>query len=167
MLKTLQLKPNPAGKDRTRYGGVTAAQLAAEWVDLKNVGNRNIDVTGVIAKHVAYPPGASQGHWELVTSFTKGILEPGQVIRIHAGKDRGTGVIRQEDLFGANFHLFTGKDRYIWNNDKADCSSLWLAGQRDPFDAAWYTANPPEGAVLVRSGNNLVPVSAGYAWAGR
>lgn len=167
MLKTVKLKPNPAGKDRTRYGGMTAAQLAAEWVDLKNVGNQSIDVTGVIAKHVAYAPGAAQGHWEVVLSFSKGILAPGQVIRIHAGQDRGTGVIRPEDLAGANFHLFTGEDRYIWNNDKADCSSLWVPGQRDPFDAAWYAANPEEGAVLVRSGNNLVPVSAGYAVARR
>lgn len=163
MLKTVQLKPNPAGKDRTRFGGVTAAQLAAEWVDLKNVGNQNLDVSAVIAKHVAYPPGASQGHWEVVTSFTKGILTPGQVIRIHAGQDRGIGVIRAEDLAGATFHLFTGEDRYVWNNDKADCSSLWIARQNDPFDAAWYAANPPEGVVLIRSGNSLVPQSAGYA----
>jgi hypothetical protein len=162
MLKTVQLKPNPPGKDRTRYG-VTATQLAAEWVDLKNVGNRSINVTGVIAKHVAYAPGASRGHWEVFTSFSKGILTPGQVIRIHAGKDRGTSIIRPEDLAGANFHLFTGEDRYIWNNDKADCSSLWIAGRTDPFDATWYAANPPDGAVLIRSGNNLVPQSAGYA----
>ena len=166
MLKTVQLKPKPAGKDRTRHGA-TAAQLAAEWVDLKNVGNQNIDVAGVIAKHVAYAPGAKQGHWEVVLSFSKGILSPAQVIRIHAGKDRGTGVIRAEDLTGADFHLFTGEDHYIWNNDKADCSSLWVMGQNDPFDAAWYAANPPEGAILVRSGNNLVPVSAGYAVARR
>lgn len=162
MLKTVQLKPNPMGKDRTRYGA-TAAQLAAEWVDLKNMGNQNIDVAGVIAKHVAYVPGATQGHWVVVTSFSKGLLAPGQVIRIHAGKDRGTGVIRAEDLAGADFHLFTGEDSYIWNNDKADCSSLWAPGRNDPFDAAWYSANPPEGAVLVRSGDNLVPLSAGYA----
>ena len=130
---------------------------------MKNLGNRNIDLSGVVAKHVAYAPGASQGHWEVVTSFRKGILAPGQVVRVHAGKDRGTGVIRPEDLAGADFHLFTGEDRYVWNNDKADCSSLWIAGQRAPFDSAWYAANPPEGAVLVRSGNNLVPVKAGYA----
>lgn len=167
MLKTVQLKPNPAGKDRTRYGGLTADQLAAEWVDLKNVGNQSIDVSGVIAKHVAYAPGAAQGHWELVTSFNKGTLAPGQVIRIHTGKDRGSGVIRPEDLTGATFHLFTGEDRYLWNNDKADCSSLWLPGQHNPFDAVWYSANPPEGAVLVRSGDALVPATAGYAVAGR
>jgi hypothetical protein len=167
MLKTVQLKPNPAGKDRTRYGGMTAAQLAAEWVDLKNVGTKTIDVAGVIVKHVAYSPGATQGHWEKVLSFGTGHLAVGQVIRIHSGKDRGTDVIRPEDLAGATFHLFTGEDRYIWNNDKADCSSLWVPGQQDPFDEAWYAANPPEGVVLIRSGNNLIPASAGYAAAVR
>lgn len=157
MLQTVQLKPNPIGKDRTRFGGLSATQLAAEWVDLKNVGNRNIDVSAVVAKHVAYSPGASQGHWEVVTSFSKGILSPGQVIRIHAGQDRGIGVIRAEDLAGATFHLFTGEDRYVWNNDKADCSSLWGVGQNEPFDAAWYTGSPSEGVILIRSGNSLLP----------
>jgi hypothetical protein len=166
MLKTVRLKPNPAGKDRSRFGA-TAAQLAAEWVDLKNVGNQSIDVTGVVNKHVAYAAGASQGHWETVLSFSKGVLAPGQVIRIHAGHDRGTAVIRPEDLAGADFHLFTGEDRYIWNNDKADCSSLWIPGQNNPFDSAWYAADPAEGAILVRSGNNLVPASVGYASVGR
>jgi hypothetical protein len=155
MLKTSQLKPNPAGKDRTRLGA-TAAQLAAEWVDLKNVGKQKIDVSRVIVKHVAYAPGLAQGHWKLLLSFSKGILAPGQVIRIHAGKDRGPSVIRAGDLAGADFHLFTGEDRYLWNNDKTDCSSLWLPGQSNPFDLAWYAANPPEGAILVRSGDNLV-----------
>jgi hypothetical protein len=166
MLKTVRLKPNPAGKDRTR-AGATAAQLAAEWVDLKNLGNDRIDLTGVVVKHVAYAPGAVQGHWEVVQSFSKGILSPGQVVRFHAGQDRGVGVIRAEDLSGADFHLFTGDDRYIWNNDKADCSSLWYSGLSDPFDAAWYAANPPEGAVLVRSGNNLVVQAAVGAFASR
>ena len=166
MLKTYRLKPNPAGKDRTR-SGATPAQLAAEWVDLKNVGNQSIDVTGVIAKHVAYAPGASKGHWEVVLSFTKGVLAPGKVIRIHAGQDRGSSVIRTEDMAGAGFHLFTGEDRYIWNNDKADCSSLWVPGQNEPFDSAWYAANTDEGAVLVRVGDSLQQQGASVAAARR
>ena len=155
MLKTIRLKPNPTGKDRTRHGA-TAAQLAAEWVDIQNTGKQAVDVTGVVVMHVAYRPGASQGHWEKVLSLPKVVLASGRVIRIHAGQTRPAGVIRPEDLAGADIHLFTGEDRYIWNNDRADCSSLWLPGKNDPFDKAWYAEKPAEGAILLRSGDWLV-----------
>ncbi len=163
--QTYRLKPNPAGKDRGRFGA-TPSQLAAEWVDLRNTGAAAVALTGVTLTHVAYKPGASQGHWEPVFTFGQGVLNPGQVVRIHAGQAR-TGVILPEDLAGADYHLFTGEDRYVWNNDRGDCSSLWEAGQPGPYDSACYPAAPPEGVVLVRSGNALVVPAGSYAAAGR
>lgn len=164
--QTIRMKPNPAGKDRSR-NGATPAQLAAEWVDLQNIGTRPVDVAGVTLKHIAYAPGAAQGHWEAVFGFARGVLKAGQVVRIHAGQDRGVAVIRPADLVGADFHLFSGHDRYVWNNDRGDCSSLWQAGQANPYDTACYTAPPPEGVVLVRSGGSLtVPAATAKAVAG-
>jgi hypothetical protein len=33
-LQIVRIKPNPAGRDRNRYGQTPAAQLAAEWVTI-------------------------------------------------------------------------------------------------------------------------------------
>jgi hypothetical protein len=156
-LQTVQLKPNPPGKDRTRYGGATATQLGAEWADIKNVGSRDVDLTGVELYHIAYSTTYPNGRWELVTRFSSGGLRPGQVVRVHSGRVNNIGVLRQEDLAGADFHIFTGRDSYIWNNDRADCASLWMTGASNEFDKACYTPNPPEGVVLHRVGDSLVP----------
>jgi len=153
--QTTHLKPNPTGKDRGRLG-VSPAQLAAEWVDLKNTGTNAVNLTGLILKHVAYAPGAAQGHWEPVLTFTQGVLNPGQVVRVHAGQTRNHEVIRPEDRVGANFHLFSGKDEYVWNNDRGDISSLWAPGAAAPYDSAGYAPPAPDGVILVRSGNALV-----------
>ena len=45
-IRTNQLKPNPAGKDRTR-SGASETQLAAEWVDIMNTGRIDADLNGV------------------------------------------------------------------------------------------------------------------------
>lgn len=153
--QSVRLKPNPPGKDRGSYGA-TPSQLAAEWVDLQNTGTQPVNLTGMALKHVAYAPGATQGHWDPVFVFGRGVLNPGQVVRIHAGRVRDLDVIRPEDKAGADFHLFTGHDQYVWNNDKDDCASLWEAGQSSPYDTACYRATPPEGVILVRDGNALV-----------
>lgn len=157
-LETVRLKPNPPGKDRSRYGA-TATQLGAEWADIKNVGTRDVDVTGVQLCHIAYGPAHPNGQWEIVTSFSSGVLKPGQVLRVHAGRGP-VNVLRAEDLVGADFHLFTGNDAYVWNNDRGDCASLWMAGASAYFDKACYAPNPPEGVVLTRVGDALVTGAA-------
>jgi hypothetical protein len=88
--------------------------------------------------------------------------------RVHRGHtdSRNITVLRQEDLAGADYHLFTGHDAYLWNNDFADCASLWMAGASEPFDKACYSENPPEGVVLYRSKNRLVPSRAKVAGRG-
>lgn len=165
-LQTVRMKPNPAGKDRTRYGA-SAAQLAAEWVDIKNVSDVSIDITGVRLFHIAYSDTYPNGRWELVMCFSKGVLQKGQVIRIHAGETQNATQIRAEDLMGADFHLFSGRDAYVWNNDRGDCSSLWTANGTGPFDKACYSLAPAEGATLTRVGDSLVSTPAKTAGVAR
>ncbi|MBS0261595.1 MAG: lamin tail domain-containing protein [Planctomycetes bacterium] len=153
-LKTVRLNPTPAGKDRTRYGGASAAQLGGEWADIQNVGSQAVDLTGVSLHHIAYHPNGTS-HWEHVMTFN-GALSPGKVMRIHAGSGPAS-VLRQEDLAGADHHLFS-HGNYVWNNDKADCAGLF-DGRSDPFDKACYGANPPEGAILQRVADSLVPAA--------
>jgi hypothetical protein len=163
-LRTVRLKPNPSGKDRTRRGGATAAQLGGEWVDIENHGRTSVDLTGVKLYHIAYSGAYDNGTWEEVMSF-KGSLGAGEVIRVHAGSGP-LNVLHPIDRQGATYHLFTGRDAYVWNNDRGDCSALWQAGEKVPFDKACYDANPPEGIILVRIGDKLVVPAGSMATAG-
>lgn len=156
-MKSLQIvraKPNPRGKDRNRYGTATPTQLAAEWVDFRNVGYGDVNLQGVELYHLAYGDGG-QSRWEKVMDF-KGVLRAGKVVRVHSGATRDLSIIAAEDLAGADHHLFTGQDRYVWNNAEGDCPSLRDAAVNEWIDQASYDPFPPEGAVLVRSGAKLV-----------
>lgn len=149
--KTVRLKPNPPGKDRTR-SGTSQTQLGAEWVDLQNVSSSSIKLDGVELYHIAYAPDGS-GRWDKIMGF-QGVLQANQIIRVHSGSGPESA-LRQEDLAGAQIHLFSGRN-YVWNNDRGDCSALWQSGESAPFDKACYDPNPPEGVVLVRLNDKLV-----------
>ena len=163
-LKSVRLKPNPSGKDRTRRGGATATQLGGECVDIQNTGSTPVDLTGVSLYHIAYSGTTDNGTWEKVMGF-KGSLPAGQIIRVHAGSGPVTA-LHAIDQQGANVHLFTGRDQYVWNNDRGDCSALWQDGETTHFDKACYAPNPPDGVILVREGDRLVVPSAALAGAG-
>jgi hypothetical protein len=147
-LKTTPLKPNPMGKDRARLGRLTPTQLAAEWVDFKNTGNAPVKLAGVSLYHVAYAPGERNGHWAEIMKFT-GAVEAGKVIRVHSGQRRDLSVMATEDLVGADYHLFTGQDVYVWNNKEGDTAGLWDTGISEFIDKASYAPHPPEGVILV------------------
>lgn len=155
MLQIARIKPNPAGKDTYR-GYAPASQLAAEWVDITNAGTLPVVLNGISLYHRAFTAGNAR--WALVTSL-QGSLPAGRTLRVHAGRG-GVGVVRQADLIGADYHAFTGEDRYVWNNREGDTPLLWHDAQKVQIDAAAYDPNPPEGAVLVRVGDRLVPRSA-------
>lgn len=158
-----RIKPNPAGKDRTRYGGATIAQLGAEWVDIRNNSNGRISLAGIEVYHLAFHPGRQPEH-EKVVDLT-GFLEAGQTLRIHSGQTRPLHVLRQEDINGAELHAFTGRDNYVWNNAEGDAPGLWRPSQKAWVDRTSYDPNPPEGAILVRSGEKLVIASrAASGW---
>lgn len=158
-LEVVRLKPNPRGKDRSR-GHASPAQLGAEWVDIKNVGVSTIDLTVVSLFHLAYPAGGGQPEWQLVCKL-RDTLAPGKVLRVHSGEHRSLDVLHPEDRKGADYATFTGRDAYVWNNDKADSALLWnTTGKGSEIDRASYDAHPPEGVVLVRSGQKLIPAVA-------
>lgn len=153
---TNQLKPNPAGKDRTRTGA-SETQLAAEWVDIKNIGRQNVELSGVSLFHKAFKRDGSY-EWELVKALG-GVLEPGKVLRIHSGKGPYS-VVRDEDKVGSDYYFFTGESRYVWNNDFGDTSLLWQPASKTTIDEASYDPSPPEGVILQRVGNKLVAPAA-------
>ena len=151
-----RIKPTPAGKDRNQFAMTSASQLAAEWVDFKNIGSTSIDLRDVELYHVAYAPGSNEGHWAKVMSF-EGILQAGRMVRVHSGSGPDS-VIRPEDRAGAEHHLFTGRN-YVWNNRQGDIPTLFDTMLRQNVDQASYDSYPPEGQVLVRSGIKLVPAA--------
>jgi hypothetical protein len=111
-LKSVRLKPNPAGKDRTRQGGATQAQLGAEWVDLRNDAGATAALNGLSLYHIAYSGATDNGKWEKVIGFT-GNLGAGKVMRVHSGSGPESA-LAAADLQGADVHLFTKRDNYIW-----------------------------------------------------
>lgn len=160
-IQTSQLKPNPAGKDRTRTGA-SESQLAAEWVDIKNTGRSSVDLSGVSLYHKAFKRDGSF-EWELVVRLS-GVLGAGQVLRVHSGKGPFS-VVRAEDKVGSDFYMFTGESRYIWNNDYGDASLLWQPATKVTIDEASYDAYPPEGVTLQRVGSKLVaPARVASRW---
>lgn len=151
-IQTSQLKPNPAGKDRTKTGA-SESQLAAEWVDIKNTGRSSVDLSGVSLYHKAFKRDGSF-EWDLVVKLS-GEIGAGQVLRIHSGKGPFS-VVRAEDKVGSDYYMFTGQSRYIWNNDHGDTSLLWQPSTELRIDEASYDPYPPEGVILQRVGSKLV-----------
>jgi len=149
-------KPNPAGKDRSG-GNISSQQLAGEWVDFQNTGDQPYLLDNVHLQHIAYTAQYPvNGQWEEACDFS-GTLPVGEIVRVHSGGSTPLDQLRIEDRLGAHHHVFTGKS-YIWNNSRPDTARLVLEinGQTTELDKASYSANPPEGRILVRSGNSLI-----------
>lgn len=153
-LQAVRIKPNPRGKDRTRYGA-SQTQLASEWLDVQNTGNVALNLTGVKVLHIGYSQAHPQGVWDQVIQFSSGRLNVGEVVRIHAGRGN-VSTLNAEDMAGAHHHVFTGNDQYVWNNNKPDCPLLTMSDAQHPLDRACYSAPVREGAVLSRNGGNLI-----------
>ena len=154
------IKPNPTGKDRPRHGSPTPSKLAGEWVDFRNDTGSSANLDGVALYHRAYT--GQQSRWAQIMTFT-GNLGAGEIVRVHSGQHR-EGVIAAEDLVGATYHLFTGKDEYVWNNVQGDAPLLNYEHRNETIDTASYDPNPPEGVVLVRQGNKLVARARAAGW---
>lgn len=157
-LHSARLKPNPAGKDRSRHA-VDPWQLAGEWVDIKNGGDWVLPLEGLELYHLAYPRGGGEPGWEKVCGLT-GSLAPGRVLRLHSGRSIPVSSLATQDQLGADFHAFTGRDAYIWNNAEGDRSGLWRPSAESWVDRASYDPDPPEGVVLERVGDKLLPMAA-------
>lgn len=162
-LTIIRIKPNPAGKDRPPHDGPTPAQLAAEWVDFRNDEGQDVVLNGVSLWHLTYAPGR-EPQWAKIQTFS-GQLPAAEIVRVHSGRKRALSVVRSEDLAGADHHVFTGEDLYVWNNKQGDKPLLFFEAARKTIDQTSYAPNPPEGVVLVRAGDRLVvPVSRVANW---
>jgi hypothetical protein len=159
-LNVSQLKPNPAGKDRPRSGNLNPSQLAGEWVDIKNIGTYAVDLEAVELNDRVFGPAHPQGQWASILTFPSFLLPAGKTVRVHSGQHRDLSVIRAEDREGAEYHHFTGRDAYVWNNAQGDTAGLWDLRSQQWIDSASYDPNPPEGVVLVRSGVKLIHAPA-------
>lgn len=162
-LTIIRIKPNPTGKDRPVHGGPTAQQLAAEWVDFRNDHGQDASLNGVSLWHLTYAPGRAP-EWAKIQTFS-GTLPAGKIVRVHAGIKRELSVIRPEDLAGADYHVFTGDDAYVWNNKQGDTPLIFVEATKTTLDKTSYDPNPPEGLVLVRVGDKLTtPMSRAANW---
>src|SRR5262245_53250327 len=97
-LQVYRVKPNPAGKDRTRSGPVPE-QLVAEWVDVKNVGNEPVGFATMELHDTTFAPGCradgTECYWK--TPQATGSLAPGEVLRVYTGSKRFEGTLSAQD----------------------------------------------------------------------
>ena len=151
-LKITKAKPNPVGKDRFP-GDIPAAQLGAEWVEFENDGDEPFILNNVAElNHWAYTSVGER--WEPIITFDL-VLGVGESARVHSGAGP-LELLRSEDILGADYHFFTGKG-YVWNNDRMDKPALWNLEASEWIDTTFYDAYPPEGTVLRRVGDKLIP----------
>jgi hypothetical protein len=160
-LMIIRIKPNPIGKDRPPHGGPTPALLGGEWVDFRNDTGQDVSLNAVGLWHLAYAPPSARV--AAVMTFS-GTLPARKIVRVHAGQKRDLSAIRAEDLAGPDYHVFTGRDAYVWNNKPCDSPLLFNETTRETIDKASYAPNPPEGVVLVRMGDQLAPVARATSW---
>ncbi len=157
MLKIIQAKPNPLGKDKFGKNIIPNQQLAGEWIDIKNEGNDGIHLNGLEVYHLAYKPEGEE--LERVIQFDFGnidVLPSKQVLRLHSGGFIPENQLLEIDRIGADHHVFTGKN-YIWNNDKIDKPRIWNPRLEKWIDQTWYDSYPPDGVILERNNGKLVP----------
>ena len=155
-LQITQAKPNPAGKGS---GASAPEQLLGEWVDVKNVGNDSVRFSTIQLRHSLFDErchatGLSELYWQ---GGNEDFLKPGQVLRIHAGRQIDSGSMPVEDQTDSDWHGYTEAEEFMLN---VGCGDKIIAAWRDAFDRSFqdwvcYAPHPPEGAILTRSGNRL------------
>lgn len=159
-LQIYQVKPNPPGKDQTNNGSPTPEQLLGEWVDLENNGTEsvtfsNIQLHRTLFNELCQTKGQTELFW---SAEGNGLLKPGQILRIHTGKHRDRSLMASVDETEVDWHAYAERDDFVLNNRCGDIVVVtWRDDEgRDYKDAASYAPNPPEGAILKRSENQLV-----------
>lgn len=154
-------KPNPQGKDKPRYEGPDQAQLLAEWVDLKNVGDTGVRLSQLHLTHIEYdergqPKPNPTIYWNGSALDT---LMPGKIVRVHTGKSSASAQMLQTDRVGPDLHSYADRTNFALNNKNGDTLSIWwqTAGKEwNKDDYALYDPNPAEGVILIRQGAKLV-----------
>ncbi len=154
-------KPNPAGKDRA-YGYPQQQQLLGEWVDLQNTGDTSVSLSSLHLYHVEFSaqgvPNKDLAHYW--TGKYGEVLNPGQIVRVHTGKSEYASGMAYNDSQGVHLHSFAEKGNFVLNNNYGDAISVYWKdkdGKWRKEDGAAYDPYPPEGVVLRRVGDKLIP----------
>ncbi len=166
-LQILQAKPNPAGKmkrqirEQDREVAVSdpaPEHLFREWVDIKNCGTDSVHFSTIQLRHTlfdmfCYAMGAEL-YW---AGGVEEYLKPGQVLRIHAGREISMAQAAAVDCDGADWHGYTGGENFILH---VSCGDKLIVSWRDAFDQSYldwvcYAPHPPEDIIIKRSGNLL------------
>jgi hypothetical protein len=149
-LYIVQAQPNPRGKDAIRRGVATNDQLNEEWIELEAVeGERTL--IGDVISHLTFSNSCAITGADELVRFSDGKLLQGQRIRLHTGRG-------QNGWLENTFHMFLGREWYVWNNGCGDRCTVTYDGR--VVDTAGYAPRPPEG-ILVRvvGTDRLEPVS--------
>jgi hypothetical protein len=159
-LQITQAKPNPAGKDKNRWSP-KPDHLLGEWVDMKNVGDGSVSLSLIHLAHREFsgnciPKDKPVVYWSGLSGIS---LQPGEIVRVHTGRSQDAWQMAAIDQIGVNYHAYAESGSFVLNNDCGDSISVWWKGSDGNFnheDVATYDANPPDGAILYRSGSKLV-----------
>lgn len=170
-LQIIQAKPNPAGKDDNKdqngSGSGRPEQLFGEWVDVKNIGNDAVHFPTMQLRHALFDETChTTGELELYwIGVNADFLQPGQVLRIHAGRREDAHLMSAEDQAGADWHGYAESDNFILNNRCGDKIVLSWQDAVDQICQDWacYSPYPPEDLILKRSGNLLAGAGAGLS----
>lgn len=140
-----QAQPNPPGRDRVATGKATVAQLNAEWLELH--ATSAVNLTGMTLSHLTFDREGRVTGTEVVVPFSAGTLTAGQRLRLHTGPGAN-------GWNGGTFHMYLGRDWYIWNNRCGDRATIMQGATT--VDTAGYAPRPPEGLLVRRSGTDLL-----------
>lgn len=158
----IKAKPNPHGKDVSSSGSPRPEQLLGEWVDLMNEGNASVYLSSLYLCHVEFsqscvPAEKPAIYWQ---GKTTDMLQPQQIVRVHTGKSIHSYLMDEIDNNGVHIHAYAEKGHFVLNNKCGDVISVWWKdanGNWEKEDLTSYDAYPPDGAVLIRRGDKLVP----------
>lgn len=160
-IQIYRAKPNPTGKDKVKNHPIPS-QLLAEWVDLSNVGDTGVKFSTLNLAHSEFAPGCQIK--PNPTLYWKGdsdlVLMPNQIVRVHTGYYSQSHLMHPDDKSGVHYHAFAERGNFVLNNDCGDVISVWWksANEWHRDDYAGYASNPPEGQILYRNGDKLVPM---------
>lgn len=166
-MKLKSVKPNPIGKDKSE-GKPIVTQLLGEWVVFQNEGSKAVNQGGLALAHTEFDTSGKPKPEPVI--YWRGdsgkYINPGDTVRVHAGRSSDAGKMSSEDADGVTHHAFSGEDRFVLNNKEGDTIYLYevTQGKYVLIDKAYYNQDPKSGAILVRSGDKFVeaPVSASY-----
>ena len=160
ILRISQAKPNPAGKDDATVVMPQPEQLLGEWIDVENIGTESITFSLIQLHHTLFNDLCqTRGQTELYWSAEgTGLFKPGQVLRIHTGRQRDKSHLAAVDEEGADWHAYAERDGFVLNNRCGDIVVVsWQDEEgRSYKDAASYAPNPPADAILKRIDNKLI-----------